>query len=122
MLYSILRFRFSIRFSLSLSLSSSFDSPPESLILLSSSFACKVAREIGRNLYSLAKSSLRVISTELLPDPKGPVRAMFLMCSFSAEDRASFNSMTDLYEASDFSSFLGSKVSIAISVLSYQIS
>lgn len=55
------------------------------------------------------------MSTELFPDPKGPVRAMFLICSFFAIDKASFNSVTDLYDASDLSIFLGSSVSIAIS-------
>ena len=124
MLYSILRLRFSMRFSFSVSVntddllpfpSSSFFSDFSSSIC--SSLACKVAKEIGRNLCSLAKSSMRVMSTELFPEPKGPVKAMFLICFFSAKDNASFNSVTDLYDASDLSIFLGSSVSIAISTL-----
>ena len=103
-----------MRFSFSASVNSA-DVSCFSSEAICSSLACRVANDIGRNLCSLAKSSMRVMSTELFPEPKGPVRAMFFICSFSAIDKASFNSVTDLYDASDLSIFLGSSVSIAIS-------
>ena len=109
MLYSILRLRFSILF------------VSESRLLIEpsstpcSSFACSVASEIGRySRSSVSKSFINVNKTELLPEPKGPVRAMFLMfCSF-ATSKALLRSTTVLYEASFFDSFLGSKVSIFV--------
>ena len=76
-------------------------------------FACSVASEIGRYSRSLvSKSFIKVYRTELLPEPNGPVMAMFLMFCSSATLKALFKSSTVLYEASFLDSFLGSKVSI----------
>ena len=105
MLYSILRFRFSILFV------SRFDWLLELSSVPCSLFACSVASEIGRYSRSLvSKSFIKVYRTELLPEPNGPVMAMFLMFCSSATLKALFKSSTVLYEASFLDSFLGSKV------------
>ena len=50
---------------------------------------------MGRYLRPFEKSFLKVTRIELFPDPKGPVRAMFLMPNSFAEDNTLFNSSTD---------------------------